>query len=303
MRALDFFFASRPMLQIPVWTVYLVALHYHHALSGETFAVHDLLILFGLSLLASGAFYLNQVFDFETDCMNNKVMFLKERLLSRQQMILAYILTAVPALSIGVFVSTLTAGIFACLLALAHLYSAPPARLKDRPIAALIANSLGHGFFIAVAVMPEMTVHNTGLLGWDNPVYFALSVGGVYLVTTIPDIRGDMFAGKRTMAVWLGRKITLLVALALQVTAATVALNSGYLLLSALAVLAALLCIVTIIVRGERIVLISAKLPLLFLTLLACRFYPLYLLFLVVLVLVARAYYRKRFSIVYPRIV
>ena len=290
------------MLQIPVWTVYLVSLHYHHELSGAVFSLTDMLILFGLTLLASGAFYVNQVYDYESDLMNKKVMFLQENLLTKSALLWIYGLTAALAIAIGLFVSILTAGIFISLLALAQLYSAPPARLKDRPIAALFANSVGHGFLMAVAVMPGMTVHNTGLLGWDNPLYFALTVGSVYLVTTIPDIHGDRFMGKRTMAVWIGRGGTLVLAAVFQVAAAMVAYSWGFLLLAILAVMAALLCIAALIVSGERVILLTAKLPLLLLTLLACWFYHGYLIFLVVLVVSTRAYYRQRFGLTYPRL-
>ena len=150
--------------------------------------------------------------------------------------------------------------------------------------------------------MPGMTVHNTGLLGWDNPLYFALTVGSVYLVTTIPDVRGDRFMGKKTMAVWIGRRGTLALATVFQGSAALLAYSSGFLLLSILAVIASVLSMVALIVSGERIILLSAKLPLLLLTLAACWFYPGYLIFLVVLVVSTRAYYRQRFGLTYPRL-
>lgn len=290
------------MLQIPVWTVYLVSLHYHHELSGAVFSLTDMLILLGLSLLASGAFYVNQVYDYESDLMNKKVMFLQENLLTKSALLWVFGLTAIVALVIGVFVSLLTASIFLSLLALAHLYSAPPARFKDRPVAALLANGIGHGLLISVAVMPGMTVHNMGLLGWDNPLYFALTVGGVYLVTTIPDVHGDRFMGKNTMAVWIGRRGTLALATVFQGSAALLAYSSGFLLLSILAVIASVLSMAAFTISGERIVLLSAKLPLLLLTLAACWFYPGYLIFLVVLVVSTRAYYRQRFGLTYPRL-
>jgi len=33
MKQLDYIFAARPMLLLPVWSIFLVALHYHHELA------------------------------------------------------------------------------------------------------------------------------------------------------------------------------------------------------------------------------------------------------------------------------
>jgi 4-hydroxybenzoate polyprenyltransferase len=302
MRLLDYFFAARPLLQLPIWTVYLVALHYHHQLSGERFAGIDLAIMAGLSLIFTGAVYLNQVFDFETDRINQKVGFLQRGLLSQVALMRGCLVCLVLPLALAPLVSWLVLFVAAQLVVLAIVYSASPMRLKDRPIGGLLANAYGHGFLVAVAVMPHMTLHNSGLLGWDNPFYFFLAVGATYVLTTIPDRIGDAAAGKRTLAVVLGRNGALWLALALLGLADLIAWRSGFLLLSLLAVMAVLFVLATLLLKNEASVRFASKMPLLLLTLLAGFWYPVYLVFVVALLIGTRAYYRRRFGLTYPEL-
>lgn len=302
MKILDYIFAARPMLHLPVWTVYLVALHYHHQLSGESFDLIDLIIMICLNLLFAGAFYVNQVFDFESDRDNNKLGFLQKGMISKTAMMAAFILCSVVAMAVGPFISKQTLFLFLLIFVLAYIYSAPPLRLKDRPIGGLIANMLAHGFLISIIVMPGMNAHNTGLLGWDTPFYMSLTVGGTYILTTIPDIKGDRQAGKRTIGVAAGPKLSLAVAFVLFGLAAVIAFVDGQAPLFYLAGLAIFLVMAALMIKTEGAVLIAAKVPLLGLTLLAGYWYPIYFGFVVALLIATRIYYLKRFGIIYPRL-
>ncbi|UCC44513.1 MAG: UbiA family prenyltransferase [Candidatus Zixiibacteriota bacterium] len=301
-RALDFFFAARPMLLMPVWTVYLVSLHYHHEVTGGMFDLYDLLLMICLSLLCAGAFYINQVFDEESDRINGKVGFLQRGLISDRTMMTAFIIASVVVLAVSPILGPLPIMIFLQIVILSVIYSAPPVRLKDRPIGGLFANAYAHGFLVSLAVMSEITVHSADLLGWDNPVYFALTVGATYLLTTIPDMEGDRATGKRTFSVWLGRSTCLISSFCLMLLAAFVAFRSGFAPLFYLCVMATCLITASMLVRSDKAVLLAAKLPFLILTLLAGYWYPVYFLFVVALLIGTRLYYLRRFGIVYPRL-
>ena len=183
------------------------------------------------------------------------------------------------------------------------LYSAPPFRLKDHPVAGLAANGLGCGFLVVLAVMPDMTLHNTGLLGWDTPLYFFLTVSGVYAVTTIPDAPGDARTGKRTLAVTIGRNGALATGLTAQLLAAATAYASGHVVLLGLAVFATVLVMGALLVPAEPFILAAAKVPILLLNLAAVAWFPVYGAVLVVMLAGTRLYYQYRFRIVYPRLV
>lgn len=300
MKVLDYFFASRPLLQLPIWTVYLVSLHSHLRLSGGSPAWSDLVIMAGLSVIFAGAAYLNQVYDCESDALNRKVGFLQRGFLTRQGLLAA----SIPALLVPMVVAPLvgwaTLFIFALLVVLAYVYSAPPLRLKDHPLGGLLANMTAHGFLVAVAVMPELSMNNSGLLDWNGAFYFFLTVGGTYLLTTLPDRAGDEAVGKRTLSVVLGRTGTLVTTVFLFALAAWSAYRSGAIVLCGLALGAALLTVAALVIRSEKTVLLAAKLPLLALTILACWYFPSYFLFVVALLIATRIYYRRRFGLTYP---
>ena len=300
MKLLDYIFAARPMLLLPVWSIFLVALHYHHELAEKTFSWSDLLILSCLTILTAGAYYINQVFDIESDKLNSKLGFLQKRLVSAGMLMAMYIIFSVLALSAAVFISTTLFIIFLQLLLLSFVYSAPPFRLKDRAVSGLFANAYSFGFLIPISVMPLITQHSAGLMGWDNPFYFFLSVMGVHILTTIPDIKGDKAAGKKTIGLILPLRVALLSAFMSFGGAALVAHYSNFLPLMIIAVISATLALTALVSTNFQIILAAAKIPILLLTLLAGYFYPIYFLFVVALLFLTRAYYKKRFNVVYP---
>lgn len=300
MKAFDFLFAARPMLHLPVWTVFLITLHFHHELSGDSFDWRDLLMLVCLNLAFAGSYYINQVFDVRSDAINNKLGFIGKGLLSIKAMSWAFGITSVAAVAIAAFLSSFTFGLVAQIVFLSYAYSASPLRLKDRLFWSLFVNAWAFGFLVPLSVLPGLNFNNIGLLGWDNPIYFLLAVGAVSALTMIPDRSGDEATGKRTIAVVFGIKQTLAVAFVLMLCAAYVAYKSHYAALFYLAGLAALFILASLIINSPRLILVAIKLPLLLLTLLAGFFYPGYLVFLVVLIFATRIYYRRRFGINYP---
>jgi 4-hydroxybenzoate polyprenyltransferase len=299
-QVLDFFFAARPMLHIPVWTIYLLCLHYHHELTGQVFDWCDLLMILALNLAFAGALYVNQVFDIASDAINRKLGFLENGMVTIRAMLWAFGCCSVAALLIAFWFSALAFGIMAQIVLLSYAYSAPPWRLKDRPFWSLFANAWAFGFLVPFTVMPELNFHNAGLLGWDNPFYFLAAVGGITALTMIPDRAGDSLTGKRTIAVTLGTRSTLTIAFLLLGIAGYVAYRSHFAPLFYLAGLAALFVAGAFVFYSERLILVAVKIPLLMMTLLAGFFYPAYLLFLVALIFATRIYYRKRFGILYP---
>ena len=303
MKFLDVFFAARPLLHLPVWTVYLITLRHNYPSVHTVFHVDDLTVLICLSALFAGAFYINQVHDYETDKLNGKLGFLQRGLITDRQMMAAFWALSTAALVMGFFISVKVLLVFLALYGLAYAYSAPPFRLKDRPLWGLYANGLAHGYLVSLAAMPESMIRLHSAAGWYLPVYFTITVGAVYVVTTIPDTAGDGISGKRTIAVCMGRRWSLILSGLLMVISALVAWTADYYALTALSVFAALLAIISAWTGSERMVLATAKIPLLLLTLVAGYHYPAYLVFIVALVFATRIYYKKRFSMVHPRLV
>jgi 4-hydroxybenzoate polyprenyltransferase len=301
MKALDWIFAARPLLHLPVWSVYLVSLHYHNQLSGESFDRYDLLVLAILSLLVSGAYYLNLISDQETDRLNNKLRFLQDGKLTVNQLMIGFLITSIVGLTLCWFVTKLAFFICLQLFLFGFLYSSDPFRWKDRPILGLLTNAWTFGFLVSIIVMPNLTFHNAWSLGWDNPFFFAGAIGGIHALTTVPDMAGDRLTGKRTVAVAFGRRGAALIAISCLGFATYVGFRSGFPILSWLAAGSTLLALSTAIVPSHRLLLkLAIMAPILALTLYAGIIYPAYLLFIVVLLVATRIYYRRRFAVNYP---
>lgn len=300
LRFWDYFFVLRPVLWLPVWTVSLLGARSalrHQA--GTTLGTRSNLLLILTGALLFGAVYLlNQIFDIESDRVNRKLRFLPEKLISVTAAVRETVLLNMAALIVAFSVSIQTGWLAASIVILGILYSAPPFRLKNHPLGGLLANMLAHGsivFWLGWSFIGKLS--GTAVL--QSLPYF-LSVGGIYLNTTVPDIPGDARAGKRTLAVIWGPKWTRLLAVLLVTTAALAAyrVHEVPLLVAALASLPPFL--LALLQNSTRLTILSTKLALVVLSAFACYYSPPYLLILIVGFLATRLYYRRRFGLVYP---
>ena len=210
-------------------------------------------------------------------------------------------ITLIPIV-ISYFISIWILIVFLQFFVLGFLYSSNPFQLKNRPILGLLTNAYSFGWLVPLTVMPDINMHNAGLLGWDNPFYFFLAVASVHIMTTIPDRDGDLKTDKKTIAVIMSPASSKILAIALLIISIVVAYQSGFLLLSGLSLLSSLVVLMSIFYSSNKLCLFATKLPILLLTLLAGYFYIYYLLFIVVLLIATRIYYKKRFGIIYPQI-
>jgi chlorophyll synthase len=302
MKILDYLFASRPMLHLPLWSVYLVCLQLHHEQTGGGFVGSHLVTLACLSLMAAGAFYVNQIFDFESDAINDKLGFLQRELTSPRGFMIGYLVLSCVATAAAGSSSRLMLLIFLQGFVFAWIYSAPPFRLKDRPLAGLMANAYCFGFVVPLTVVPTDDRCPFGSVEWLVPCYFFLTVASVHILTTLPDRPGDHTTGKRTVAVTFGPTAARLSALVFMLASLAVAWSVAYAALVYLSLFASVLILMAALFGWSRLDLMAAKTPLLLLTLLAGWYCPNYLLFIVALVIGFRIYYRRRFGVVYPKL-
>lgn len=295
-RILDYIFAARPMLHLPVWSVYLVSLR----VSGDEFGWRDLAMLAALSLLVAGAYYVNQVYDQESDRLNAKLGFLQRGYASERSFMVGFIGLSLAGLALSAIVEPLMLAILLQHFVLAWLYSGPPLRLKDRPWLGLLVNAWAYGFLIPLIANGLRSPDITAAINWTLPLYFFAAVTATHVMTTLPDAEGDRAVGKRTLAVILPPGFCKLIAVGSLTIAAAVALHGRHAALAYLAIFSIIIVVISLLMPLPRMELAAAKLPLLLLTLLAGFWYPVYLLFIVALVLATRIYYLKRFQMIYP---
>lgn len=303
MKLLDYFFAARPLLHLPIWSIYLVSWHLLHLHNqSENFTVEHLLMPCCISLAAAGAYYINQVYDFQSDLHNRKLGFLQRRLLTRQSLIAASLITSLLALGLALLESISAMLLISVFIVLGFAYSAPPFRLKDRPLAGLLSNALSFGGMVVLATDPGTYLVLMNGTDIQIVLYFTTAVAAVYLLTTLPDRDGDAATGKHTLAVKFSPTVVRLLALGLMALSGAVALHLWIVELMTISGIGTAAVMISLLANLKACDLFASKLPIMLLTLLAGYFYPWYFLFVVALILLSRSYYRRRFNMTYPRL-
>ncbi|RKX29159.1 MAG: hypothetical protein DRP47_02495 [Candidatus Zixiibacteriota bacterium] len=299
MREWDFFFAARPLLHLPIWSIFLVS---HHYLNPEVDGVSwlNLLLIVCLSFLAASAYYLNQVHDVQSDAVNRKLGFIHEGLISRQVMITGWIMTSIIPLGLAFLFPQMVLVIFVQLALLGYLYSAAPFGWKNRPLLGLLSNAYPFGFLVSITSFPDPTIDNIWQQALGLPMYFFLAVAAIYILTTIPDKEGDAAVGKHTLAVVWPLSIVKSIAVIALLLAALVATEEGFIPLMYLALVSVVPIFISLVKGHRALDLFAAKFPILLLTILAGYFYWEYIIFVVVLIFGTRLYYHRRFDITYP---
>jgi 4-hydroxybenzoate polyprenyltransferase len=181
---------------------------------------------------------------------------------------------------------------------LGFAYSAPPMRFKDRPITGLLTNSIAYGLLLPLVVIAIEKRITTG--DFMLPLYFFMAVSAGYLLTIIPDREGDMKSGKITLAAILPDIYLMLIALLLLYLSLMTALKIEHFYLAVISAVSIVLFLTAIIFRKIKFILFACKMPILLMSLLAGYYYPAYLIFILVLLVLTRLYYRLRFGIKYP---
>lgn len=298
MKPTDLIFVGRPVLLIPLWTIYLHFLSIVSRGHGGIDIHSDLYGLAGLTLIMMGAYVLNQIFDIETDRINDKLYFLPRGIVSVRTAWIWYAILSVLGLAIAFMFAREAIGPCLLTLVLGVAYSVPGVRLKDFPVAGLLVNAMTYGFLVPACAAPDAVYVDFG-----RPVipYF-LAVTTIFILTTIPDMAGDAATGKKTVAVVLGPKRTLWLALAAAVLTVWTAVFAGNPEVAVVAGITAAMVVALLISFETRLLLAAGKAPILLLTLAAGYHFPPYLILLALTIVLTRVYYRNRFGIIYPRL-
>lgn len=162
------------------------------------------LTLLSYTLLMSSVLIWNQIADLESDRINQKVFILPRGLVSIRVAWAQSLLLLVASGALGLFLGVRYMVLWGISALMGILYTTKPILLKGRPGAHILMNGLGYGmvaFLVGWNVAAELEPQ--ALL---RSIPYVLSVTGVTLSTTIPDIQGDRAAGEITLACLLGPK-------------------------------------------------------------------------------------------------
>lgn len=199
----DFVFVTRPLIMIPAWSFFLLGLRSGTAASGEP--ADPGAVMSGLACLTAilaCAYLINQVFDRDSDALNDKGHYLTRGILSLRTVVVMSLGFFVVASVCFRLVAPAQRPALVAALALALFYSLPPLRLCARPGLDLLANALGYGGVAFVVGFAAASPEN--LYGWVRAVPYVFLVGATFLHTTILDVEGDRRSGKISTTVRIG---------------------------------------------------------------------------------------------------
>ncbi len=296
--ALDHLFLMRPMLMPPVWTISLLAYgQAQQQVSGSDWlpALYPIAVF---SLLTGGVYVQNQVHDIESDKANCKLFLLTDGYISVRAANLQTLLCYGASVILAFIHSTWLGSLMSLYLLLGNQYNIPPFRWKDRPNAGLLYNVIVYGTLTYVMGWMAAAPPDYEMVLQSIP--YCLGVGAIYLNTTLPDIPGDRAAGKITIAVRYGFKISAVLACVMLSGAVLTGwwLDDPYIAVPSLLALPLFLRM-PLTGRVDDVAR-ATKVGVLVLALAAVVVCPPYLGLLIALFFGSRPYYKYRFGITYP---
>jgi len=251
-----------------------------------------------------GVYILNQIMDIQTDRLNKKLFLLTGGFVTTRAAYIEMALLWTSAALLSIRFGLLFFILIVISILLGILYSVPPVKFKAKPIIDTLANGFGYGvinFSIGWLLVREF---DPSMFGRFLP-YF-LSIGAVFINTTIVDIEGDRIAGDVTTGVFLGAKVSYLVSVLVMSAAIVVAFSMrDYICLVAAGVSLPLFvyAAVHMLVKNRvsrKATIASFRLPGLVFTVITGILYPVYFLVLLAVLVGMRVYYKRRFGMTYP---
>ena len=292
----DYIILLRPTLFVPVWTVFLIG----HWFSKARFDLFSLLSIFLYTIMMGGVYILNQIVDIESDRENRKLFLLPDGIIPKKRAyLLMFILfgITIPAS----FAVNPTFGILFIISAIMGvLYSLPPFQLKARPFLDMLSNGIGYGI---LAFLSGYTIHkplNSHVFLQTLPYFFFVSA--VFVNTTIPDIPGDRKAGKKTTGVFLGKRITLITGVLLDLISLVLSILFKDIICGIGATVSLPFFVIALARPTKKNILYSIRLTTPTLTVISAILYPGLIFPLLFIYFGQKAYYRRRFNLNYPSI-
>jgi 4-hydroxybenzoate polyprenyltransferase len=302
---LDYFFLTRPVILIPVWTFFLLGAHHSFASAGNP--INSFKLLYGIlsfTTLVGAIYIINQITDKKTDLANNKLFLIPREIISiRAARTETAILLTISFLTAILFLSKVFIILLLLSLLLGLAYSIEPLRFKKRPVLDVASNAIGNGILNTFAGWVAM---GSQTAGWEILLPYPLAVASVHLVTTLADIEGDRKNNLRTSGVALGQRVGITISVILMVLAVITALIVNNRIALYTALLSLPFYFVPALTKTAHLsqsrILLPAKTSTLIFSIAAGVLFELYLPYLALIVLLTYFYYKFRFRITYPNL-
>lgn len=292
----------RPVLFFPAWSTLLLAYVFERNIYSWELLIfnYDLLVrLVSFAVVMGASFIINQIADLETDKKNKKLPILSSELVTEKEawffsiLLLSLVLAFSYYYDVYIFMLNV---IFFTITGV--LYNLPPFSLKNKMILGALANyTMGILAYLYACSKFEII---------DSESFIILSMinFSLFILTTLPDIKGDKLTEKRTIGSVLGIKKSLIINLLLMIMLLVISRLYFY---SVSIVYYLFICqlifSIFLFVKEElEKIIFVIKLFLLIQALAVCLFFPDYFILVLLMYLGGRRYYQNFFNINYPHI-
>ncbi len=299
----DFFFLMRPILFIPLWAPMFLgfAAGYEIPSFGINFLLTPLfwINLASYTLLMGAVYVVNQIFDKDSDLVNNKLFLIPYEIIEvNWAWIFAGILVLLSFVIAIIFSTFDFIMVLIISLILGALYSIPPFQFKARPFIDALSNGIGYGMVAYLAGWAGATPITLSALLYSLPLFFFVTA--IFLNTTVPDITGDKKAGLKTTGVYLGKKGTNIVADVFMLYALVTAFVFMDIHILISSIVGIILFTIAIFDETDYMSKVSYRISSFVFILTVALKFPMFLLLNIVIYAVLRLYYEKRFNYRYP---
>ncbi|MBL7075697.1 UbiA family prenyltransferase [candidate division KSB1 bacterium] len=317
---MDYLFFLRPIILIPVWTFFLLGFYhgwlktqgkvvpftgflqwyqeYLPELTRFFFSERVWYVWLAYTLLMGAIYIINQIYDRESDLINDKLFFIPKGLISLKQARLETVLLVLICTVLMLSSSFPLVLLFVVSFFMGVLYSVPPFKFKGRPFWDLLFNALGYGFVAFLVGWLTVAPYSHKVFWFSLP--YVLAVGATFVNTTIPDNCGDQNNGDVTTGLFLGMRNAALLSTGLLGLAIIFSVIQNNPICLVAAVISLPFFVRALIKKDKRTFLISSQASGRVFVFLVSLLFPIYLIFLGVVFLATRWYYRARFDVIYP---
>lgn len=245
-----------------------------------------------------GVYVLNQIVDRESDRKNEKLFLLSDEIIPLTHAYAEMITLFIISLGLSLLFGKVVFLYFLISLLMGITYSFPVGGMKAKPFLDILWNSFGYG--VLAFVIGWISVSFPSPHMWIRGIPYFLAVSAVFVNTTIPDIKGDREERKITTGVLLGKKKTLILGVILDILAVIVSYLLGDHICLIAAGLSLPIFIYAYLNSGSKPILLSIRATSGILGIAVFIITPIIIPLFLLILLIQKNYYRKRFNINYP---
>ena len=310
--SLDILFLLRPTLFFSVWVMVVMGMSSaqmnlsNHSLWISQLSWGTFFTFVGLTFVCSSTFILNQISDVESDTINEKLFLVGQYFSPEKSHSIAKIV-----LISGLIISFIANWIITILVGCIYLvwgimYNQKPFNWKKKPILGWFANSIaGVLLFMIGWYLVMINQLNSKIIFLDvsmliSMLPYLLCFSSVALLTTVPDMKGDVELGDNTFPIVYGKIPTIILSFLLICAAFVFSLYHEDPIASTATLVSIPFFVMTVIRRMDKDVLRAIRYPIFILNFFAFSVYPLLFIPLAIIYCLSKYYYWHRFELHYP---